>query len=103
MITQRDIDANNQKLDTVLSVGPDFAINWLRSAYHTHQDQLDSLLKKHRELQALFLTNVTRQLTVKEAQLTGVCRICRGEASAPFLLSYGEEFAHVKCLGCEHG
>ena len=60
--------------------------------------QTSSLLSDLRELRALFLANVTRPLTVREAQLCNVCRVCRGKPGAPFLLEYGKEFAHPKCL-----
>lgn len=60
--------------------------------------QISSLLSDLLELRALFLANVTRPLTVREAQLCNVCRVCRGKPGAPFLLEYGKEFAHPKCL-----
>jgi len=39
--------------------------------------------------------------SLKEAKRLNVCRICRGNPGGPrnpFILNYGYEFAHKKCL-----
>lgn len=38
------------------------------------------------------------KLTLEEAQRTNCCRICGKSVHAPFILNYGAEFAHEKCL-----
>lgn len=37
-------------------------------------------------------------ISVQEAQLYQICRICGGPDTAPFTLNYGKEYAHTKCL-----
>ena len=37
-------------------------------------------------------------LTLKEAQRTHCCRVCGETVYAPFILNFGKEFAHEKCL-----
>ncbi len=100
--TERQIAEDNRLLDGVMSDGHERAFEWLRAAYHTHRDRELSMLDKYDELRRLFLANVQRALTVREAQLCRVCRICRGANRAndkgPFRLDFGEEHAHESCL-----
>ncbi len=72
-------------------------IDWLRGGYFAGRLGMDGLRAELDELRALFLANVSRSLTVREAQLCYVCRVCRKKAAAPFRLNYGQEFA---CDGC---
>lgn len=89
----------NKEIDEVISKGLEQAIGWLRGAFHVHKHQIDHLLRDLRELRRLYLLNTNHTLSVHEAQLLSVCRICRGEKiSAPFVLNYGEEYAHQDCL-----
>lgn len=37
-------------------------------------------------------------MTVVEAREKNICRICGGPSTAPFMLEYGDEFAHQDCL-----
>jgi len=37
-------------------------------------------------------------ISVKDAQRLGVCRLCGEKMSAVFILNYGAEYAHQKCL-----
>lgn len=103
---QRKMEEAKRTLDQVEKSGPMFTLYWLRSAYHTHESQIEHLLKELQELRQLFLDNVKRSLTVREAQLTNVCRICRKSFSdyrderekGTFLLNFGAEFVHEYCV-----
>ena len=92
----------NTLLDAVIAGGMDKAISWLRGAYLTHEEQKAKLLADLNELRALYLANNNRPLSVREGQLLGVCRICRKRHSAEpgnaFIMNFGEEFSHQKCL-----
>lgn len=99
---QRSIESN-RKIDEVLAHGEAIAVEWLRGAFHTHESWLAHILAEFRELRQLFLANVTRPLTIREAQLLDVCRVCRyraalGAESSAFVLNYGKEHAHQLCL-----
>lgn len=98
MRDEATIAERNKKLNEVIGHGPDVAISWLRSAFHMHEEQRDDLLVKLHELRALYLAKVSGPLTVQEAQLLNVCRVCRGKVGGPFLLQYGAEFAHEGCV-----
>lgn len=75
-------------------------IDWLKGAFYSHETQKASLLKTVAALRALALTSVgQRPLSVEEARLLNVCRICRGDPRAgSLLLNYGAEYAHQSCL-----
>lgn len=91
----------NELLDRVVGMGTDVAVPWLRSAFHTHEEQIDSLKEKRGELARLFLEAVSRPLTVREAQLCRVCRLCRrdvGDTDGVFVFDHGEEYACEACL-----
>ncbi len=100
MMSEKEIAEISKHLNEVETYGKDFAIDWLRSAFYTHKSQIDYLLKDFRELRELYLDHVLHPLSVHEAQLLNVCRICRKDPKVlmPFLLSFGEEFAHQSCL-----
>ena len=80
----------------------------LRGACHSHVRREAEFRETIRELVEVLLANVARPLTVREAQLCRVCRICRCRAGVPcqchggdpgsFVMNYGEEFAHERCL-----
>ena len=38
------------------------------------------------------------RITLAEAQLLDVCRICKAPSSVPFEYDYGREYAHTACL-----
>ncbi len=73
-------------------------IGWLKGAYFSHEMQIAALRNKLAALRTLALTSVNRPLTVEEARLRDVCRICRGKPSASFLYNYGKEYAHRDCV-----
>lgn len=60
-------------------------------------DLEEALRAKLATLKRMFLDNVTRPLSVEEARVLGVCRLCREPATGPLLLEYGKEFAHLRC------
>lgn len=97
----------NRQLDRVIAYGPDQAVSWLRAAFHSHERQVEDLREGLAELRAMLLAEIgPRPLTVREAQKCNVCRVCRGPSGASietgaFVLNYGEEFAHEKCLADE--
>ncbi len=64
---------------------------------------IDSGFAQREELKSLLLANTLRRLTVREAQLCRVCRLCRRpvEAEDVFVLNFGQEFAHEVCLDKE--
>jgi len=98
--TDEEIKQANEQIERVLKYGDKEALKWLRAAYHTHEDQLAHMRAKMKELRAACLARMTGTLSVKEAQLLNVCRVCRGsyQAKGVFVFNYGEEFAHQKCL-----
>lgn len=102
MTTPEQIRERVEMLDKVCRP-IDHATDWLRSAFLTCRSQQDKLLADHRELRELFIAaTALRTLTVREAQLCSVCRICkksyRDSGGGDFLLNYGKEFAHHYCL-----
>lgn len=40
-----------------------------------------------------------RVLSLQEAKMLNVCRICKGAVTVPFVYNYGKEYAHTQCLG----
>ena len=101
MRSETQIKADNELMGRLWDDANDkmkAAFDWLCGAFHTHKSQLAHLLEEKRELAALLLAAVERPLTVREAQLTNACRVCRKPYSAPFVLDYGKEFAHEECL-----
>jgi hypothetical protein len=96
--TEAQIKATNDRIDEVERYGTKEALSWLRSAYHTHEEGILELRARIADLRALLQQHHRGLLTVREAQLLDVCRICRGPSGAPFTLNYGEEFAHDQCL-----
>ncbi len=97
--SDQEIAETNKQIEKVLTYGPEEAILWLRSAFHTHQDQLAHLREKLRELRALYLAKHDGVLSVPEARLLNVCRVCRGShANGVFVFNFGQEFAHLACL-----
>lgn len=101
MQTQKEISEINKQLDDVIATGHEFAIGWLRGAFHTHKSGMAHVLAEFNELRQLYLSAVTRPLTVREGQLLNVCRICRKKYGAPFVLNYGKEFACQSCVESE--
>jgi hypothetical protein len=99
--TEAEIVETNKEIEKVLMFGPDFALTWLRGAFHTHKEQIAFLLKDIKQLQQKFLLHVSRPLSVEEARMCNVCRVCRCPYSAPFTMNYGEEFAHTKCINSD--
>ena len=89
-------------LDSVTAEGTDFALSWLRAAYITHEEQKARLLADLAELRSLYLANVSGPLSVREAQLLHVCRVCRRPWLAGdkgnLVLNHGREHAHERCL-----
>lgn len=100
MEEERKAQKRNEELDKVEKSGPVFALQWLRSAYHTQSKSADHILELLHELRGCYLSVVPGKLSVREGQLLNVCRICREPygTSMPFILNYGEEFAHQSCL-----
>ena len=64
------------------------ALQWLMSAYRTHLGQVEILKASLEKLRSLYLAKTTHPLSVEEAQMLNVCRICRGKYIAPFTLNY---------------
>lgn len=98
-LTNAEMASINFQLNDVIADGPEVAISWLRAAFMTHKAREKQILADMRELTQLFLAATgKRWLTVREAQLCHVCRICHGKVTGPFKLNYGEEYAHEACL-----
>ena len=86
---------------------------WIQNQYKYTCDRLEKNLNhlrdKIKNIQK-FTRNIPGfadlKLTLEEAKLLGVCRICKEVDSPrtidnkvdPFVLSYGEEYAHESCL-----
>ena len=104
MLSEKLIKETNEKIDHALSYGQQAGIDWLRGAFHTHTNQIESLKEKLNELRTLYLVRLENRLSVREAQLLRVCRICRKKDhpinadTGSFILNFGDEFAHQKCL-----
>lgn len=103
MRNEQQIAEANRQIDEALAHGKKAAISWLRRAYHAHENQIERLRGDFDELRALFLACIRRPLSVREAQLLRVCRVCRGPNDPkapgdPFVLKYGDEHAHQSCL-----
>jgi hypothetical protein len=103
-------EARRQALEYVNSLRghpQDDQLSWLRGDYVRAEGSLVTVLQTLRELRAVVLAwpeTQCRALTVREAQLLNVCRVCQGPPlpSRPgrsFVLNFGEEFAHDDCLG----
>ena len=90
----------NAKIDHAFSFGHKAGVDWLRGDYHSQDDRAMRLLADLKELRAMYLAAVPdRPLTIREAQLLKVCRVCRqDDRGGPFLFNFGEEYAHVACL-----
>lgn len=81
--------------------GLDELLRWLRQAYCTDQMWHDAFRQRRKEFVALVLSwpeVAARPLTVKDAQMLGVCRVCRKPAAAPFILNFGDEHACKTCV-----
>lgn len=61
--------------------------------------KLEALLKDYRSLQRFCLSLITPEtvLTVEQARLLDICRVCHGPFETPFIVNYGQEYAHEKC------
>src|SRR5438105_3617312 len=99
-LSDQELQTIGQELDHAMSYGQDAGIKWLRAAFVSHRSQITRILKDFQELKTLFLRTKQGTLSVREAQLCAVCRLCRQPytSGGTFLFNYGEEFAHEKCL-----
>ncbi len=100
-LTERELQEVKTQLEQVESYGTDFALGWLRGAFYSHKEREKHFKAEIAEFRLLLLAATGRRLTVREAQLCNVCRICRQGPGAPFVLNYGKEFAHPGCLELE--
>ena len=107
-MTQKELEEVGKRLDHVLEHGPEFALDWLKGAFYSHETQKIHLLSLIKDLRSLYLSTVYGPLSVSEARLLNVCRICRvpynerRTETSPFVLNYGKEFAHENCIKQEH-
>lgn len=82
----------------------DFPSRWAAEAEQTIRTTLSAAIDRADKLRDLALQHIARPLSVAEAQLLGVCRVCRVPRDQPrpepsaFVLNYGAEFAHENCL-----
>jgi hypothetical protein len=104
-LDQKALEEVARRLDAVRDQCPTLEswIDWLRGAYVSHESREAYLRGLAGELRAMAMSSIGRRLTVREARLLNVCRICRGEVKSPFLLNYGQEFAHQFCVATESG
>lgn len=104
MLNLKETEQINKQIDAVITYGTDYALGWLRGAFHTHENSINSLKEKLKELRELHIKDKEGSpLTVREAQLCNVCRYCKSKFLAMdqkgyFLLNFGEEFAHEGCI-----
>lgn len=73
---------------------------WLRDA-HIHQEGTIAWLRQRiKILQAYAVANLHQPgpISLREARLLDVCRICLKPRGIPFLLNYGDEYAHTACV-----
>lgn len=113
-MTEEERIAHCKTLDAVDALDPAAARAWYRSAFFSHEDAVERLREKIADLRRELLLALTRPvcLTVKQARLLDVCRVClqstNGLRQSPgdsdaLVLNYGEEFAHASCLEREKG
>lgn len=104
MTPDQTLESDLQQIKAVCGEPLDRQMDWFRHAARVNAETICALRKTIRAIVAL----VTgwpevrqRALTVEDAALLGVCRICKGsheDGPAPFVLNYGKEFAHERCL-----
>jgi hypothetical protein len=92
------IRERNTTLDSVISKGPEQSVPWLRGAFQTHCSQIDRLRGDCEALRRLCLGGMLQchKLTVEEARLLRVCRICLLPGADVY--DCGKEHAHSDCL-----
>lgn len=96
---EKELADLNRQVDEVMASNPAFALTWLRGALLSTARAKAELLADYQELKELHLKGRgPGLLSVREAQLCDACRICRRPCSAPFVLNFGEEYAHQACL-----
>lgn len=80
-------------------------VGWLKGAFFSHSSAVQCLRARLNAVRGLALSWAPpgHKLTVEEARMLNVCRLCHlaplpTPEGGPFVLKYGEEFAHQKCL-----
>ena len=76
-------------------------MEWLRQSFvsqHWAKQRLRDLIDELRTLVRSWPEAKAHTLTVKEATVLAVCRICWQKPTMPLILDYGREFACQKCL-----
>jgi len=89
------IEANKVVEDEV----PPWVINknkFIIKDLERRNSKLLEIISKLRKLALKFCGD--GEITLEEAKLLDVCRICKGESRASFVYNYGKEYAHKKCL-----
>ncbi len=79
-------------------------LRWLKNAYRSHADIKAHLRSRFRVFRNAVLSWPEvqgRTLTVADAQMLGVCRVCRKPQAGPFVYDFGEEYACVECVNGE--
>lgn len=109
MLTEEKTKELEEVLTQVEEVSIEDNIQWLKAAFLSQEQTIQILKDRKAELKECFLQRwgtdpKTANLSVREAQLLNVCRICLRNVSVaktPLILNFGEEFAHELCLGYE--
>lgn len=104
--TEKEIRESNEQIDRALAYGPEKGLEWLRAAFHSHENTVADLRERIAELRAALLGALRgRRLTVGLARMCRVCRVCRTPEGEPgrggFLYHYGDEYAHEQCVVTE--
>lgn len=76
---------------------PDNYLKWTVKGYERCLEGMRAEFRKVQQL-ALDILNGKSELALNDYKTLGVCRICRKPYSAPFVLNYGDEYAHSGCL-----
>lgn len=102
------VSMNDPKLDNLIEPAPWIA-NQHKYQVKRLQKDIDSLLARMNQIRE-FAKSVPgygeMELTVEQAKLMGVCRICKSVSHSrvfdnkpdPFVMNYGAEHAHQSCL-----
>jgi hypothetical protein len=99
-------DRVNEDLSRLDRYPADKQLDWLRQACRSNIRAMDELRANYRTLAAHVLTWPEvreRTLTVKDAQLLHVCRLCKGPPKGRLMTNFGREYACWECLvkaGC---
>lgn len=96
MTDEARLKERNETLDAVIKQGPEESVPWLRGAFHTHCSQIDRLRDDCEALRRLCLEVGVFRLTVEQARLLRVCRVCRKPDADVY--EFGKEHAHADCL-----